>query len=324
MDEIHWDTFKICEPGLYAGLPIEAYHSDICIGPSVSSSGLRTMLKLSPAEYWSESSLNPQREVSEDKQSYRVGQCAHTLFLGEGKFKDQFAVQPETYDDAKTGEEKPWNGNAHVCKGWIAEQEKAGRRILKPMDWYNVQGMAGVHPWQDCCPNSGIKNNDEVRLGALDGAIERSMFWQDPSTGIWLKSRPDLLPFGWNQASDLKTTKDIRRTDTAIAEFGYDIQGALVDLGLQTLFGTSLEAFDFVFVQTKRPWPVRVVSLTPDQLSRGHQQLRKGLEVFASCLRSGQWPAETFEAKVWTPPKWHETRVDELLAANDTQRTEAA
>jgi len=40
-DELTWDVGKISQQGIYAKIPMSVYHSDCCVGPSISSSGLR-------------------------------------------------------------------------------------------------------------------------------------------------------------------------------------------------------------------------------------------------------------------------------------------
>ena len=51
---------KVTEPGIY-DMPINWYHDDCCDGPSVSSSGLRTIELESPEHYWAHHPANPDR-----------------------------------------------------------------------------------------------------------------------------------------------------------------------------------------------------------------------------------------------------------------------
>ena len=49
---------KVSVPGVYA-LSMAEYHGDLCVGPSISSSGLRTIWSRSPAHYFHASPYNP-------------------------------------------------------------------------------------------------------------------------------------------------------------------------------------------------------------------------------------------------------------------------
>ncbi|WP_172795273.1 PD-(D/E)XK nuclease-like domain-containing protein [Polycladidibacter hongkongensis] len=315
METINWDGMKVTSAGLYSGLPIEKYHSDICLGPSISSSGLRAIGNGSPASYWATSYLNPLAEPQEDKDHFRLGQAAHTLFLGEDNFRELFVVQPATYPGAR-GEAK-WNGNANYCKDWKADQLEAGKRVLTADQMHTLQGMAGLLPWQVNCPNSGLKQCGEVMQGALDGDVERSLIWQDHATGVWLKARPDLLPAGSNSAVDLKTTRDADKAHNGIADLGYHMQAALVAEGMRQVMAIELEAFDFIFVQTSQPYTVRIISLSADQLAEGRRELRRAVNIFANCLEKNEWPTAHTLPVTWTPPLWHERKIENLVAAND-------
>ena len=66
---------KISEPGVYS-LPIEIYHGQPTVGPSISSSGLRTIWAQSPAHYYVDSPLNPKRAPQPDRPAFALGRQA--------------------------------------------------------------------------------------------------------------------------------------------------------------------------------------------------------------------------------------------------------
>ena len=87
MKAIAWDKKPITRPGLYSGISLSEYHrGDICDGPSISSSGLRTIFTKSPAHYWAASPLNddPDDDVEDesDSQALIFGSAVHHLILG--------------------------------------------------------------------------------------------------------------------------------------------------------------------------------------------------------------------------------------------------
>jgi PDDEXK-like domain of unknown function (DUF3799) len=275
-----WDGHAISKPGLYGALGLEAYHAaNICNGPSISSSGLRAIFNQSPAHFFAEWRGNPNRVERGDSRHFIIGRAVHHLLLGEPFFAKLFAIQPEEYEGAK-GEMKPWSNNATDCKKWHAERRKEGRSVLTLEEIENIRGMAeqlGAHPI--------------IRAGALNGLIERSVFWKDQS-GMWLKSRPDSIPGDSGDFVDLKTTTSVRWGDLVrtIGDCGYHQQGALVRRAAREVLGIEHPTFTLVFVEKKNPWCVRVVTLKESDLDRGDKQNRIATDQFAACLKAGRWP----------------------------------
>jgi hypothetical protein len=126
----------------------------------------------------------------------------------------------------------------------------------------------------------------------LNGLIERSMFWRDRKTGVWIKVRPDVIPKDSDDATDLKTTLSVKRVDlmTTIDTYAYYQQGALAREAWRQIFGRELNSFNLVFVQSKRPHCVKTHPLEPEDLDRGEKLNRIAIDKFAACLKSGHWP----------------------------------
>lgn len=244
---VEWDGRRITRPGIYAGLPIEDYHdrTDLFDGPSISSSGLRTIQREGPAAYWIGSPLNPDRVPGPHKAHFDLGRAAHTLLLGEHDFSERYAVRPDQWSDWRT----------KAAKEWRDAQREAGRTVLEPRDLETIRGMAGLLPWQRNMPESGLANSELVRLGLLEGDIERSVLWRDEETGVWLRARPDVIPRASGVVADLKTIGH-GTPERAIFEHGYHQQAALVAEGLERVAGLVVESVVFVFVQTAPPYRV--------------------------------------------------------------------
>lgn len=289
MDVIKWDGKPITKPGIYSGIDIETYHTNLCDGPSISSSGLRKIVSESPADYWATSYLNPARDEDDDTEessALLLGRAVHHLILGEKNFRDSFVIQPETYIHPKDGK-KPWSNNATVCKEWRAEQRKAGRDVLTKSDVDTIVGMA-----------KSVGRDELVQAGILNGLIEHSIFWKDKKTGIWLKARPDNIPAhamieGGASAdvSDLKTIINVqyKTCDKANEDRGYYMQAALNRQGLAEL-GIKVSTFTLVFVGKKKPWSTRPFVLKEGAMDKGDDVNRLALDVMAACLKSGDWP----------------------------------
>lgn len=282
-----WDGKTITKPGLYSGLGMQFYHApNICDGPSLSSSLLRTIINKSPAHFFSTWCGNPHAIEQEDKKHFIVGRAVHHLLLGEKFFATLFAQQPDEYVNRTSGEVKPWNNNANYCRAWHEERRKEGRSVLTRGDIDRIRGMAHAlsrHP---------IIRPPHGGGGALNGAIERSVFWKDKATGLWLKIRPDAIPSDSGDFVDLKTTLSVQWDDLVrtIGQFGYHQQGALIRRGAREVLGIDRPTFTLVFVESSPPHCTRIVTLKDSDLDRGDRQNRNAIDTFDRCLKSGAWP----------------------------------
>ncbi len=115
---------KISTPGIY-DIPMDTYHGDCCVGPSVSSSGLRKIHFHCPAEYWAFSPYNKHAFPEPDGETLAFGRAAHCLLLGDEDFKARYAVKPKKIDG------EAWNGNRKICREWIAD-------IVSQCTWIDV------------------------------------------------------------------------------------------------------------------------------------------------------------------------------------------
>ncbi len=288
---------KISEPGAYV-MPLEIYHTDICDGPSVSSSGLRTIETQSLAHYWCDSYLNPDREPFEQTASMILGSGAHHLLLGEKDFHSKFVLRPEEAPDGRA-----WNGNNNSCKEWLGKQAKAGLVVLKPEQLKDIVGMAkslGKHPL--------------IKQGLMNGHIETSLIWKDKETGIWLKARPDVIAADGTIINDLKTTADASpgECERTVANFGYHLQMALAGMAFETLFGRRPGNDDYVltFVEPKPPYAVSIRPVDPMAIHYGRLLIRRALRKLAAALASGEFPAYETDLTNVNLPAWELKRLE--------------
>ncbi|MFC6487316.1 PD-(D/E)XK nuclease-like domain-containing protein [Nitratireductor sp. GCM10026969] len=308
-----WTGEKITEPGVYAGVDIERYHHDpeLFDGFSISSSGLRTLLRR-PAEYWWTSPYNPNREEPETKSSLDFGKAAHMLLLGEDGFAERYSLRPAKYPDSKTGEPKAWNANSNWCKAWLTDQAEAGRTVITDTEINHIRHMADA-----------LSRKEAIRLGILNGKIERSIFHKDGD--IWLKARPDAVPVSSGDYVDLKTAASVDNESLSRAIFahGYHVQAGLMRMIVREVLGPdAFTSFTFVFVEKAPPYDVRVMQLKDTDIDLGERQARQGLNLLRECLKRNEWPGyDGFDQHISyvEMPAWAKTRID-----NDLREQEAA
>jgi hypothetical protein len=269
----------ISRPGVYSGVPMADYHGALTVKPSISSTGIRTIFDKSPAHYFVDSYLNPNREERKDTEAFRFGRAAHFLLLGEKGFRDQFIVRPKTYRDEEA-KSQPWNGTKAYCKAWMKDAEAQGLTVITEADLDSIKMMA-----------ENLRREPLIKAGVLNGAIEHSLVWRDEETGVWLKARPDAMPAVDMCVADLKTANDITDAgiEKAISDHDLHVQAALVGMGLRALTGREMESFSLVFVEKAKPHCVRVRELTGADLALGEQQIRAVLPIFAKAVETGVW-----------------------------------
>lgn len=282
---------KISVPGCYSGLPLDLYHDDCTDGPGISSSGLRTIEAKTPLHYWATSYLNPERLEREPEDHFVFGDAAHKLLLGEQGFREQFVVRPDTWQDWRTKDAQKWR----------TEQTDAGRSVLIPDDLVAIRHIA-----------KQLAADPLVASGILQGKVEHSLIWKDAPTGIWLRSRPDVIPAADGVLVDLKTTTDAspQGVELAVRKFGYAMQGALAGLGMKATLGIDMTDFVLVWLEKKPPYAVRVSPVDNEWIYWAKRQLRRSIDTFARCLEAKQWPGYEGE-RTTSMPTWLRARFEQ-------------
>lgn len=297
MNEIAWNGKPIGTKGVYVNLPLLDYHNQLTVGPSVSSTILRTCWEKSPSHAFAQSYLNLHRKPVE-RSHFSLGRCAHKLLLeGPSGFSNEFAVRPAEFSDFRS----------NAAKAWRDAQILLGMTIVSSDDLEAVRGMAGslaAHPM--------------VKAGILDGLVERSLVFQDAETGLWIKARPDVIPLGGGDLSDLKTTVSVSSDDLSrsIASFGYHCQGALCADALKAVCDIEMTSFTLVFVEKQEPYSVRVVTIPEEDIERGRHQNRWAMREFAKAIETGVWPGPggiAGDAEFIGLPVWARTQIDNRL-----------
>jgi hypothetical protein len=261
-------------PGIY-DVPFSVYHGkEICVGPSISSSGLRKITEC-PLKYWWNSPLNPNRPPESNETHFAIGKAAHDLILDGTGWPDRYHVLPEGFTRAGT---KKWADA--IAEADAAEAE--GKTVLKHSDHATVVAMA-----------EAIKKHP-INRALSRGKAEATIVWQDEQTGVWLRCRPDFLPDDRRFIPDLKTTTDASPTafEKSVANFGYHQQAALYLDGLAAVFGED-ESREFYFIAQEKepPYIVQPYQLDAESIAWGRRANRVAINKFAWCVKNNRWPS---------------------------------
>lgn len=253
------------------------YHGD---HSHLSSSGARTILD-SPARFaWVRD--NPPAPTT----AFNLGHAVHTEVLGAGGPN----VIGE-WDSYRTVAAREWRDNAYAT----------GMTPLLEAEAVVVRQAAEAvhrHPLASALLSAGEP--------------EVSLFATDPDTGVKIKARPD-----WNRPGylvDLKTTADANpaKFGKTAAAYGYHIQAAWY-LHTARLVGLADEDTKFLFVLMEKaaPYLTSVVELDAPALSAGTKQMRRALDLYATCTETGQWPGYPEDAPLVGLPTWYYKQIDE-------------
>ena len=294
----------ISKPGAYEGIDARDYHGNpnLLPGPSLSASGGKVIIDKSPAHFWHQSALNPNREES-DAAHFAVGRAAHDLILLGGDWAKQFHVLPEGFSRAK--------------KVQMAEQiaaadhaAKKGKTVIKHEDMALVERIADK-----------IASNQTAKHALMRGVPELTLAWQDELTGVWLRARPDFMPQTCIDGDDIRIVTDLkfmsaahcspRKFSKAIDDFGYAISAAHYGEGIKQIYGKYPTNFLFVVIEKDEPHTVSLYELAPEDIDRGRNLMRQAINVFAECVRRNEWPGYTPQPMQVGLPIYARMRVDE-------------
>lgn len=258
-------------------LPEAEYHG---MHDRLSCTGIKAILRAPSifAEY--------QANGRPPKDSFDLGSVAHTLVLGTG------------------WELSVWDGDSWAGKEAQAHKAKAyaeNKIPIKAEDHAQVVAMRqrlAEHP-------AGKWFED----GA--GISEVSLFWTDPESGVDCRARVDRLTLtddGRPLIIDYKTTRDASphncRSD--VAKFRYYVQQPFYQDGMvgAGLDPEGVAEFRFVFQEKTAPYPVTVVRLAGTAVWQGRQEIRKALNMYAACMKSGVWPDYADDEIEVDLPRW--------------------
>jgi hypothetical protein len=297
----------ITQPGAYPDIDAEQYHRapNLLPGPSLSSSGAKVILKRSPLHFWHDSPMNPERPPEVEKTHFGIGKAAHDMLLLTDRWPDHYHVLPAGYREPS---ERTVNFTDDQLEA-IAARE-AGKTILRHADHQIVGQVAAA-----------IRRNEVAQAALTSGIPEMTLAWQDPETEVWLRARPDFLPFSVHQdgrdmiVSDLKFVAPTNATPKgfgkAVENFGYHQSAAFYADGIKAIYGRYPSHWLHIVVEKEAPWCVALYELPAEDIERGRWLNREAIHTFAYCLSTGKWPGYADEPTPVGLSSWARKQIDD-------------
>lgn len=288
----------ITEPGAYPDIEAEDYHGNIDLlpEPSLSSTGVKTLLSKSPFHFWHNSPLNPNRPPEVEKIHFAFGKMAHDIILLPDRVDDFYHVLPTGF---------AWNKTVQFeCEIEEAkEAREAGKTLIAQKDADTAHRVAEV-----------LRLNDLAMACLTNGVTEETLVWKDEETGVWLRARPDFRPNSIVERRELRVVADLKFVaethmspkgfSKAIANFGYHISAAMYWEGIEKIHGIAPTHWVHVPVEKDAPHSVAVYELPMEDIERGRQMVRRGARLFANCLSADKWPGYADEPRPVGLPIW--------------------
>lgn len=277
-------------------LDIDEYHRH----RAVSNSKLKDFRSKGPAYFhgrYATGKIPPHPATD----AFRIGRAFDCMVFEPKEFPKRFVIRPEIYTAASgrdAGKEKPWNGNATVCKDWIADAAENGLEVVSPAEWAMFNRM-----------RIEIMGHPAAKELLSKGEAQVSIRHDSPKYGLEIQTRPDWLSLepcalsrGLPYLVDLKTTRDWGHgwfdpldphsplSGRAVFDFGYHRQAAIAQKVAAQEEEIGPTAHFLLVVEKQEPYRVGVVRLSDTYLDMGWRAVSRDLERLADCKRQDIWP----------------------------------
>jgi hypothetical protein len=222
--------------------------------------------------YWGHPRLNPYHETSDPTPAQEEGTALHALLF-------------EKQDRVETVDAADWRTKAAQEARKAARA--AGRVALLTDRWDELRDTAEAM-------RRALEAHELGNFLARPGEPEVTGLWQEdtPAGPIWCRKRVDWLCHDLPVLIDLKTTEGSADPDAwsrgAIRE-GLPLRVTHYLRGARAL-GIARPRYIIVVLERDPPFGVSVLELSASLLAMGEEQHEYARNMFAACLRDGEWP----------------------------------
>ena len=264
--------------------------------PAYGSSDVRAMRRGPPAMVpWGRANR------AEDTDATAMGRAAHCMILTPQLFGREYVVRPAGVD-FRTKDGKAW-------------RDAQTAEIVTAEEWQQLQDIQAAF---------ASKRAARESLAAAD-AIEASVFWECPESGLPCKGRPDW--FTLDCVHDLKVSV-VGERDLAGVTYKAFANGWMHQLahnrGGLNANGMEITKGRLTIIAPKPPqalhvWLIEVRESDLDLLELDNQRVRMGI---AGCVKAGVWPGTPEEWQVVEVPHPGEFNEVDLLGAVEVPNTD--
>lgn len=285
-------------PGLYEGIPADRYHGQLTVAPSLSASMAVTLVDECPAKVFANCYLDPEYERQE-RTDFDLGTAAHLGLLEPHLWAERIVeIDADSY---RTNAAKAQRDAAYA----------AGKVPLLTGQAKSVLAMGAA-----------ARRNAEI-CRVMEGArFETTLVWQDRETGVWCKTRPDILAVRGDELHDYKTTSCAEQSafERRAADLLYFQKAAWYLDGVAAVTGRRPEVYGFIVQETTRPFLTAVHDLDERAIEWGRKMNRAAIDLFAECLETGIWPGYGATRGRIGLPAYTDIRLEQRAEAGEFKR----
>lgn len=288
------EGMKIDKPCIIRNMPNEVYHSH----PALSNSGLKTLIDC-PAKYYYKY-LSGEYEYKE-RPSFKIGKATHCYLLeGRKAFEEIYWHNP--YSELKKEQ------LIAILKADFGYDDSIKKYLVSDL-MQLLLDEKGIEPKQVHLTKTEMNqivcmvrsaNADKKTKNALSqkGESELSIFWQDEKTGVWLKCRPDFMPYDCKNIPDYKTTESANPKNfyRKFIEYSYHIQASMYRMGIKAVTGIEVQNFFFIAQEKEPPYISQIYLNCDELLLYGEKAIYNAIEKYKECVATGLW--NTYSDKV--------------------------
>lgn len=308
------EGMEIKKPCIIRNMPIQVYHKM----PALSNSGLKTLIEC-PAKYYYKY-LSGEYEPKE-KPHYKIGKAAHCYLLeGEEKFKQIYWHNP--YAEFKKDEIvqilcSSFGYDKSIKAASVAELQEI---LIDNAEIERKEIHLNANELNQVVNMARTAKSDHKAHKALsqEGESELSIFWQDEYTDVWLRCRPDFLPYDCENIPDYKTSDSANPRDfyAKFLSYGYHVQAAMYRMGIKAVTGIDVLNFYFLVQEKEPPYVSQIYNPCDSLILYGEKAVRNGIDKFLECKSKDLWASysdKVIELSIESPP-------DDLIGTYDKEK----
>jgi len=266
--------------GLFRDVPAADYHSLMMM----SAGGLKRMAQ-SPAHFYGLQLDASRPPAGDPTPAQRNGTLVHCALFEPAAVAERYVLKPPGLD-----------GRTKEGKAWLA-QLPVGLESVDAAQMAAAQAQAAA-----------VRRLPDVAALLAEGFAESSAFWIDKETGEQCKCRPDWVsPAGDGVViTDGKTCIDASPAGfaKAIWNWRYDLQAAWYSDGYERATGKRVHGFVFAAVENSWPHAAAAYMLGDDVLDAARREIRRLVNLYAECKKSGVWPGYEQSIQPINLPAW--------------------
>jgi len=198
-------------------------------------------------------------QSDEQTPAQKLGQAIHCAVLEPDQFHQRYTYfgrsqMPYPEKDLKTKANKDYKEEK------LKEVGDQGYELLEKVEWIVCDRI-----------NLNLKDRyQDIYNLIINSEVETSYYAQDPTTGLYLKARPDSVFESRGIMFDLKSTTNAHPPIFAndCAKYDYPLQAAFHSKVFELVTGVKIVDYFYVAVEKKNPYGVAVFRLPDEDFNR--------------------------------------------------------